>query len=301
MVVASLMRLGGWGSNEIMKDIGIVTDSIADIPDGLLDQYGIHMVPAYVRFGNEVYRDRSEIKPYEVLNRMVQTGQPPKTSQPSPGDFLEVYKALAEKAKTILSIHPSSILTGTFQSARIASGILSELDIRLIDTMNGSLGQGWAVIEAARAAVRGVDADRIVQLAKGVAGRMHTVISVDTLEFIYKGGRIGRAQAIIGNMLHVKPILYLDKGALVPLDKVIGRGAVIPRLLDYISSTVGEGSPINVGIGYAGLKENAVRLREEISRRFDVREFITAHTGAGISSHVGPGAYGAFFYSAQEA
>lgn len=284
--------------NEVkrMSKVRIVTDSTADLPKHIARELGVTVVPLKVFFGDEEYSDGVDLSPAQFYSKLKTSEHHPRTSQPSPEQFLTVYRQLLETAEGIVSIHISQELSGTVQSARIASEMLHNRDVRVIDSRLTSMVLGLAVIEAARAAKGGADIDQVVDVARQVLGRVRVYFAVDTLEYLKKGGRIGKASAFLGNLLNIKPLLTLEDGLVTPVEKIRGKHKAILRILDKMRDEIGEKSKIKVSVFHADDPETAEKLSAEIRSAFDVEEMIIADLGAVIGTYVGPGTFGATYF-----
>jgi len=192
--------------------VKIVTDSATDIPPELAKELDVTVVPATIFFGDEAFRDGVDITPDEFFRRLTSSPVLPKTSQPSVGDFLEAYKPLVDEGHDIVSVHVSSKLSGTLNSARNASQELPGARIETVDSGLASIGATIAVQTAAEAVRRGMAADEVAKAAARAASRVQFYIVFDTLEYLQKGGRIGKAQALVGSLLSLKPILKPGEG-----------------------------------------------------------------------------------------
>ncbi|MBX6342464.1 MAG: DegV family protein, partial [Thermomicrobiaceae bacterium] len=218
-----------------MARVAVVTDSTADIPPELIQRYGIHVVPLTVRLGGEVFEDRVTITPGEFMRRLQSCDEFPTTSQPSVGRFQQVYNALAEEHDGIVSIHLSSRLSGTYQSARLARDTINgRLPIAVIDSRSASMGLGFAVLHAARLAREGRSLDEVKQAAERALEATHVMFLLDTLEYLRRGGRIGRAAEIVGSILQLKPLLRLDEGIVVPFARTRTRPKATAGLIQLV-------------------------------------------------------------------
>lgn len=275
--------------------IKIVTDSATDVPDALVRKYGITSVPNYVRIGQRVYRDRVEIDQSEILRQMVENRVIVKTSQASPGDFLQAYRELTADGSTVISIHLSSGLSGIFQSATLARNMLPDRDIHVVDTGTGSMASGFTVIGAARLAHLGKTKEHILQAARAVADRARIFLTCDSLEYIYRNGRISRAQALIGQLFSIKPVLSVQDGVLAAVDRVRGAQKVIPRLVELCRQHIPEGTRVTLAVGHVDVLERAKTLAAELQKVLNIGEMFVFRTGAAITANLGPGAFGVMF------
>ncbi|MGD8190122.1 DegV family protein [Brevibacillus ginsengisoli] len=276
--------------------IVILTDSAADIDQSTRESLGIEMVPLKVIFGGETYLDGVTIQSEEFFRKLAASDVMPSTSQPSPLEFLEAYKRMADKHGKdvqIICIMLSAALSGTYQSAVIAKTMLEEdIDVTIIDSKKASFLHGLAAIEAARAAQKGKSKQQVLDLVEQFVKDVQVYFVVDTLEYLQKGGRIGKAQALIGSLLNIKPILTLEPdGQVVPFDKVRGTKKAINRMLEQLKAYAGE-SPVKVAIVHGNAPEEAQALMERIKGEFTVVEPFIGELGPVISTHVGPGTLG---------
>ena len=216
--------------------VKIVTDSLSDITSDLAKGLGITVVSVYVRFGEEVYRDRVEITTDEFYHRLVHGGIFPTTTQPSPGDFLEVFNKLAKETDEILVIVVSSKLSGTYQSALQAKGLCEgKCRIEVIDSMKVAMSLGLIVISVVKAAKAGAKLDEVAELVRKAMPRSHLIAYFETLKYLAKGGRIGKAQGMLGAMLSIKPILTVRDGEMAPLTRVRSRAAGMDYLYNFVA------------------------------------------------------------------
>jgi len=271
-----------------MARVKIVTDSTADIPPEIARDLDIEVVPLYVHFGDDVYRDGVDLTPQEFFEMLAKSPHHPRTSQPSPGEFLEVYKA-AKDYDGVLSIHLSSKLSGTYSSAVSARDMIPELDIRVVDSKGASMVFGLVVIEAAKAAKRGEPLDEILALVEKTIAKGEIFFAVDTLDYLHRNGRIGKAQHLLGSLLNFKPILTLEGGYVTSFDKVRGKNKVIPRLIELLIERIGAGRQIKTAVVHSVAAESAAHLADEVRKNFQVKEMYITSLGAVIGTHVGPG------------
>lgn len=219
-----------------MARVRVVTDSTADIPEEMRLAAGIAMVPLSVNFGNESLRDKIDIGPEEFVRRLKSTGKTlPTTAQPPPGLFEETYLRLADEgAEEIISIHLSEKLSGTCGSARIAAEeVAGRVKVEVVDSRTLSLGLGFLALEAAHVAAGGADLATVVATVQKMMPHIHIIFFPDTLEYLQKGGRIGRAAAIAGSILSLKPLLRVDEGVVVPHERTRTRSKAIDGLVKF--------------------------------------------------------------------
>ncbi len=276
--------------------IRIITDSTADLPKEFVEELDIKVVPLNVHFGEETFLDWVELKPDDFFVKLRQNDILPRTSQPSPGDFVTAYKEVASTEDSIISIHISDKLSGTCQSANMAKDMLQDYDIEVINSKITTMGLGYVAIEAARAAKAGKSKAEVLEIINKALEGMNILFLVDTLEYLQKNGRIGKASAFLGGMLNVKPILALnDEGAVVPVEKVRGNAKARERLVELLKDRIPAGKAIKGTVIHGDALETAEKLAEVLKEKFAVKELIIAPVGAVIGSHTGPGLLGLLF------
>ncbi|MFS0787071.1 DegV family protein [Shouchella sp. 1P09AA] len=274
-----------------MAKVKVVTDSTADIPHELVEQLGISVIPLNVHFGDEQFEDGVTLHPNEFYKRLKETDVMPKTSQPSPQQFEDLYRSIATDETTeILSIHLSSKMSGTMQAALIAKDALAdELAIHVYDSKRASYAIGIVVVEVARLAAQGADLKTCQARLDQLLNDATVYFMVDTLEFLQKNGRIGKASALLGSLLKMKPILSLNsEGEVYPHEKVRGQKKAVSRLMTLLHDQFGD-NLVQVGISHAVNEELAQALAEDIKQEFNVDSVVITEIGAVIGAHVGPG------------
>lgn len=274
----------------LSKKIGIVTDSTADFPPSWYDQNDVIMVPLEVRFGDEVFRDWVDIEPPEFYRRLAVSEVLPKTSQPPPEAFAAVYRSLADKCDRIISVHISSKLSGTSSSAAIAAKD-SPVPVKVIDTGQASLATGLIVKELVALRREGADISEMDERARRLSAACRIFLCVDTLKYLEMGGRLGRAQALAGSLLDIKPILTVTDGEVAPLVRVRGRNKVFRALVEQVKEFTGESAAL-FGFAHADAPEAAQRLRDELAAAgFNTAAAPETVIGAVIGTYTGPGAF----------
>jgi DegV family protein with EDD domain len=273
-----------------MRQVRIVTDSTCDLPLPLCDELGITMVPLNVHFGEVVYRDQFDLDSDQFLRLLAKSAELPKTSQPAAGVFEETFSRLGADGSAVVSIHISSKLSGTLHSAEMAREALrSRCQVEVVDSRSASLGLGLIVLAAAKLANAGADARQIANHVRRLAQNVHILFFVDTLEYLQRGGRIGRASALLGTLLNIRPILKLEDGEIHPVEKVRTRSKAIDRLVEFVElfpeleslAIVHANTPVDV--------ETLLRRLEPLYPR----ERITiGQYGPVIGTHAGPGGLG---------
>jgi DegV family protein with EDD domain len=273
--------------------VAVVTDSTAYLPDELVSEFGIDVVPLYVVLAGRSGREGREIGPADVARALAARGQSVSTSRPTTGDFVAAYRrALDAGADRIVSIHLSADLSGTWDAARMAASQVGEHIVTVVDSRATAMGMGFAVLAAARAAAAGADAAAVTATARETAAATRTFFVVDTLEHLRRGGRIGAAAAVLGSALAVKPVLHVLDGRVVPLEKVRTSARALHRLVQRAVEEAGDG-PVSVAVHHLAAAERAERLAAEIKERLPaLQELYVSELGAAIGAHVGPGAVG---------
>lgn len=267
--------------------VRIVTDSTADISLEKAAELGISIVPVYVRFGEEVYRDLYDIDQDRFYDKLVSSPHHPNTSQPSPADFAEVYKELAANGDEIVSIHLTSKLSGTYNAAlqgREMAGLAEAVEV--IDTGAFSMGLGLVVTVASKVASAGGSLAAVLAEIRRVISGVHIYGILDTLKYLHRGGRIGTMKSLMGAMLSVKPLLKLKDGELAPMGLARTRARGIERLTKIIRSFLGIEE---LALVYSTDAGEAYRLREQLSDHVAPEHIQVARLGPGLGVHGGPG------------
>ncbi|MER3409889.1 MAG: DegV family protein [Thermoleophilia bacterium] len=278
------------------QSTAVVIDSTADFPEGPRRLANWRIVPLYVRLGGRVYRDHVDLSGEELYRWLRQGGEPPTTAQPTPADFLEVYQGLTGFAR-VYSLHLSATFSGTYESARAAAAELEEGWVRVVDTGSVSAGVALLGLAVQRRLERGTTEEEIEALVARFRRDVRLVFTVDTLEYLARGGRIGRASAWAGELLRVKPVLAIAEGEIVPLARVRGNR----RALAELERALGEGSRdepgLRIGIVHADAPEREQAVAEMVARtrpsaRIEVRSLL----GPVVGTHAGPGTVGLFWW-----
>jgi DegV family protein with EDD domain len=265
----------------------IVTDSTADLPPELANELNITVVPVYVRFGDKVYRDRLDISEDEFYRRLLNDPIHPNTTQPTPQDFADVYQKLSQEAEGIISIHLSSKLSGTYDSAVRGKEMAgSKCPIEVIDSRVVSMGLGQLVIVATTIAKSGKDLQQVVEEVKRMIPSIHLLGLLDTLRYLALGGRIGKVQALLGSILDVKPMLTIKDGELVPAGRVRSRNKGIDQLFDFVKNAL---DIQDLSIVYNTTPDEAQSLLGRVGSIFPKEHITLARLGPALGVHAGPG------------
>jgi DegV family protein with EDD domain len=281
-----------------MGKVRLVTDSTADIPQHICLSLGIDVVPLKVHFGNDTYRDGISLHAEQFYELLAKSTVLPTTSQPSPVDFLEVYKRINEEPDVqIISIHISSLLSGTYQSAVLAKSLLNEMaDITTVDSKLASYGMGGIVVAAAEAAQQGKSKEEILKLIHKLMEQSQLYFLVDTLEYMQKGGRIGKVAALLGSLLKIKPILSLEEGEAVSVDKVRGQKAAVNRIIELFKQNEMASAKVRVMIAHSNAQEAAEQFGVLMRNNFQLSSLAFTSLGPVIGTHVGPGTVAVFMF-----
>lgn len=270
-----------------MTKIAVITDSSAYIPQELVDQYSIHIIPLTVLWGPEKLLDGVDITPAEFIQRLVEDPVHPTTTQPNPDDFLRVYRQLAEEYDAIVVPLISTELSGTVNSAEMAAKDFDRMPVRVIDSRSTSMGLGFVALAAARAAAQGKPLEGVEEAARSVVSKVRILFVVDTLEYLHKGGRIGGASRLLGTMLSLKPLLHMNEGRVDALEKVRTKVKAINRMLD-LSDQYADNKPVRVAVVHSGIPEDAEKLKARVAERFSCVELFITEISPAIAVHTGP-------------
>jgi DegV family protein with EDD domain len=285
--------------------VAIVTDSTSCIPQPLIDDLHISWLPYYIHRGDEELLDLVTISPDKFYTWMQTAQELPKTACPGPGDYLSTYKKLAEHGyKEIVSIHMTSKGSGAYQAARTAQGMIKEenldLVIEVVDTLNVSMCQGWMVIEAARTALEGKSLVDVVERIQQMIPVTRMLQTADTLKYLYMGGRIGRAQHLVGSVLNLKPVISMEDGIIVPVGTARSRKRAYQIMVDKIESVVGTMGKIKIAYVHAAAEGEALKIKNLVEARLSPVETIIAELSPALGVHTGPGTAGLCYFPASD-
>lgn len=278
------------------QNTAIVLDSTADYPEGPQRFPNWRVVPLYVRFGDESFRDYEELSPQEFYARLRTAKELPSTSQPTPGDFLAAYEGLAAYDR-ILSLHIPLKLSGTVESARQAGEALGGGKVRAIDSGTVSAGLALLALAVQRRLEAGTTDEEIDDLVARFGRESGIVWTVDTLEFLQRGGRIGKAAAMAGTLLNIKPILGIENGEVVPRKRVRGAHKAFMEFVEAFENGAAQGPSLRVGIVHADAPERVTAVEELVHRtRPQATIEVEGTLGAVVGTHAGPGSVGLFWF-----
>ena len=272
------------------RKVAIVTDSTADLPPELVEELGVTIVPLQVIFGDEAYREGVDITTEEFYERLVKSRQLPTTSAPSVGDFQEVYERLLEEVDSIVSIHIGAKLSGTVQAAQTARQSLAKPErIEIVDSQAVSVAIGFATMEAVEAARAGAKLAEVKAAAESAVQRTHVRFMLDTLEYVRRGGRIGRARAYLGTLLRVKPILSFREGEVYPEERVRTRARGLERMIQW---AVRHQKVKRAVVAHSTTLDEAESIRERLAMAFPSVKVYLIRFGPVLGTHGGPGTIG---------
>jgi DegV family protein with EDD domain len=287
--------------NLTAENTAIVLDSTADFPDAPERYPNFRVVPLYVLFGEESFKDYVEITPDRFYERLQSEAQLPTTSQPTPGDFLATFEELAPQYERIIALTISSTLSGTYGSAQAAAEMLGGDKVRVIDSRTVSASLGLLASGVQHRLQRGTTDEEIDAFVDYYQREHHLLFTVNTLEYLAKGGRIGRAAAFAGNLLNVKPILAIRDGEVIPLKRVRGNHKAFAEFREQFVATTTDSPNLKVGIAHAAAPERLQALRELVEHERPHAQIEIATTlGAVVGTHAGPGTVGFFWFLDEE-
>jgi DegV family protein with EDD domain len=269
--------------------VKIVTDSTSDIPEELAVELEITIVPCNVHFGLETHRDGLDLSKEEFYTKLKTSPTLPTTSAPAAGLFEATYRKLTGETDQILSIHLASALSAIYNSAYLGAEAVSDIEITLIDSRQASMGLGWLVIAAARAAQEGQSPAQIVALVEDMMPRVRVFAALDTLEYLRKGGRVGKAVAVLGTLLDIKPLIEIRDSTVLPLERVRTRRRSVQRLIELVAEL---GPLEELAVLHSHAPQEAQRLAEDISFLHPLERILIAEVGVIIGTHAGPNGLG---------
>ncbi|MDE2900700.1 MAG: DegV family protein [Chloroflexota bacterium] len=271
--------------------VKIVTDSTADLPNDVAERLGITVIPQNVHFGTETYKDNVTITPDDFYAKLIASKELPKTSQASPGDFKEVYDRVGDGADGIVSIHVAASLSGTYNSAVQARDLTTATcPIEVIDTASASMGEGLVAVAAAEAANGGAGVEEVAEIARSTAERARCMALLETLEYLQKGGRIGKAQAMLGSILQIKPMIIVQDGEVHEL----GKARTFTKGLAKLRETVlGMGPADSLAVIYSTTPDAAQAFADSVSEVLPAGASpYLCRFGPALGVHTGPGGIG---------
>lgn len=273
-----------------MGRVAIVTDSTSDLPPARLAEAGITVVPLNVHFGTEVYRDQVDLSADDFYARLTRSPKLPTTSQPSPGLFEETFRRLAADHDGVVAILLASKLSGTVASATVARQALADVvPIEIVDSLNVSLGLGFQALRAADLAATGSDAPGVARRLRAATDRVHFLFFADTLEYLQRGGRIGKAASLVGSLIQLKPLLRLEEGQVIPYERTRTRARAVQGLVDFVQSLP---HVERLGVLHSTTPADAERMADRLGEVIPRDRIVVARFGPVVGTHLGPGGLG---------
>lgn len=276
--------------------IQILTDSTADLSPELIKRYAIHIIPLSVCIGENIYRDGEDITTAALIAKIQSGAQFPKTTQPSPSEFLVKFREWLDNGDEVIYIGLSSKISGTFASARLALDELGDVPVSIIDSRNLSMGVGMLALHAAEKVLSGMGRLAIVREIEAMIPKIQTAFVVDTLDFLYKGGRLSAVGALIGNILNIHPMIQVTDGQLGVAEKIRGRRERgLERMLELSTADPERIDPRWISVTHVSCIQDAEKLAKELRQKTEVQEVVITEAGAVIASHCGPGTIGILY------
>ncbi|OIU69661.1 DegV family protein [Rossellomorea aquimaris] len=270
----------------------IVTDSTAYIPKELRESLNIHMIPLSVILGGETYREEIDITAGEFYEEVTYQDKLPTTSQPPVGEFVELFEKLSRDYDAVISVHLSSGISGTYQGAVQAAGMVDGITVFPYDSEISCMVQGFYALEGAKLAREGKGAEEIVRLLDEMKETVQAYFMVDDLAHLQRGGRLSQAQAIIGSLLQVKPLLHFVDKVIVPFEKIRTRKKALKRVEGLLEDAVKDGGSYQASIIHANREEEAIEWMKELAEKYPNVEFNVSYFGPVIGTHLGEGSMG---------
>ena len=281
-----------------MSKTAIIVDSTAYLPQELVEKHNLYVIPLSVNWSGETMKDNVDITAEQFYTRLPQTSDIPTTSQPSAGEFVEIFTEAAKNADAIVAVLISNELSGTIASARAAADMMDGFPIEIVDSQHTSMTLGFLALEAARAAEAGDKSHtEIADMVRDAIKRMNIVFVVDTLEFLHRGGRIGGASRFFGSLLSIKPVLHLANGRVEPLTKVRTKKKAVKHVLDMAEAAMAGKSNVRVAVLQASAMAEAEKIKADVIKRMNPVEIIISDISPVVGTHVGPGTVGLAYYS----
>ncbi len=274
----------------------VVADTTCGLPPEIYRQFNIPMIPQVINFGGESFREGVDMDAATFMARLRTGKDMPKTAAPYPGDFIEAFRECVQAGESVVCIHPSADLSGTVRSAEIAKADFPGADIRIIDTRTIAGPLGTLVLEADRLAKQGASADEVEGLVRRLMPRVKIYFIVDTLEFLRRGGRIGGAQALLGTVLQIKPILTLTGGRIDQFERERTKKKALARIKELVLSESARGAAAHISVSHADVRQEAEELAADLQQALGTDDVLILDMPPAIVTHAGPGtiAFGFF-------
>jgi len=277
--------------------IAIVTDSTAYIPEDVLEKHGIHTVPLSVVFGEESYREGIDITTEQFYKKVKESKDLPSTSQPAIGTFIELFEELAATHDAIISIHLSKKFSGTYEAAKSAGNMVEGVEVYAYDSELSTMPQGFYAIAASEMARAGQAPEAILGKLDEIKSKTRSYFMVDDLSHLQRGGRLNSAQAILGSLLNIKPILHIVDGLIVPFEKIRTRKKATRRIMGMLEEDAENKKIVRVVFIHANNEAQATKLRDEFQDKYPEVETYISYFGPVIGTHLGEGSIGVSWYT----
>lgn len=277
--------------------IAIVTDTTAYIPEETIEKYNIHTIPLSVVFGDESFREGIDITTEEFYQKVKESKELPSTSQPAIGLFLELYEELSKQYDAIISIHLSKKISGTYDAAISAGNMAEHVKVYPFDSGLSAMAQGFYTIVASELAEEGKTPKEIIEHITDMKKRSKAYFMVDDLSHLQRGGRLTSAQAIVGSLLHIKPILHMPEGQIIPFEKIRTRKKAIKRIMSILEEEAKEKTIGRVVFIHANNESAAITLQQEFQEKHPEIESMVSYFGPVLGTHLGEGAIGVTWYT----
>ena len=276
--------------------VAVTTYSVANLPSEVVERYSITVIPLLVAFGQEVFRDGVDMTAAQFYRRLREDKHLPTTSTPSMGDFLAIFHRLAREAEAIACIHLAREFSGTLAIAEEVGHSFREVPVHIVDSRSAAMAQGFVVLEAARVAAEGGNLTAVVARAREMIPRVNLVVTLDTLEYLYRGGRIGRVAWLMGSALQFKPLLSVGNGIVDLLERPRTQAKAVRRILEIMATRVRE-RLVHAAVVHAEALKEAEWLRQEVASLFNCQELYLTDLTPVMGTHAGPGVLGVAWWS----
>lgn len=278
--------------------VKLVADSTCNLPDQLIEKYGIKIAPIAIQFGEETFEEGIDIDRDLFYRKIEELGIIPTSSQPSPAWFERYYREYHEQGHEVLVVTVTAKHSGTYDSAMLAKSMVPEATVEVFDSASISLGTGWMLLEAARAAESGEGLQTILAKLERIRANSYLYLTPKTLKYLQMSGRVGQLQGAIASLLNVKPIIYLEDGMLEAGENVRKRSKAIERLTELLAEKFDPDTPIHLAVIHARVPQEAASLLEQAKSMFTVKEYLMEDLVSSLAVHGGPGVLGIFAYAA---
>lgn len=296
LVCYGVVRMGGLGAKERKPVVAVVTDSCASVPSDMAEELKITVVPYFVHTTNGALRDGVDMPPDDFYNWLKTAPDWPTTANPSAGEYLEAYRQAARIGKSVVVICMTGVGSGGFQSASLAKRLalqeMPNLQIEVVDTCQVAMAHGWAVIEAARAALQGLSLHEVAAMARDVSARAFVGFTNDTLDYLQRGGRIGKVTSMLGDLLNIKPVIGIRDGMPAPIGMARSRTGAYRRIVDLAGGRIPAGSSIRAALMHVAARDEVQKFRALLESKYTVVEWVEAQLSPALGVHSGPGTVG---------